>query len=158
MRSRGQTRHLNTRKGAAGLFGGFYCARGVFVGIGEGSKEGGRLGAMRRDAFPVGCCGCGGLCGGQGGGTVPFLGQCGYSPLPNELGVFCWSIAVGSRFGGVVLCNTKMRPCNTGLRHCIVFWAQCMTGARMCRFCRGREISCNGCKRRYRGMERRCTV
>ena len=153
-----QTHSTNTRKGAPGWFGGFYCARGVFVGLGGGAKEVGRLGAVRRDAFPVGCCVCGGRCVVQGDGTDPFFGQCEYSPLPTELAFFCRSVGVGVRFGGFVLCNTTMRLCNTGLRHCIVFWAQCMTGAGMCSFCRGQEISCNGCKRRYRGMERRCTV
>ncbi len=145
------TRHTNMRKVAAGLFGGFYSARGVFVGLGGGSKEEGCLGAVRRDAFSVACRVCGERCVVQGGGTDSFFGQCGYSHLPNELASFCRSVAVGARFGGFVLCNT-------GLRHCIVFWHQCMTGARMCSFCRGQEISCNGWKRRYRGMERRCTV
>ena len=158
MKTLEQTRYLNTRNGAAGLFGGFYCARGVFVGLGGGAKEERGLGAVRRDAFPVGCRVCGGLCGGQGSGMGLFFGQYGYSPLLNELAFFCRSVAVGSRFSGFVLCNTEMGLCNTGWRHCIVFWRRCKTGARMCSFCRGRESSCNGCKRRYRGMERRCTV
>ncbi len=137
MKTLEQTHYAITRKGAAGLFGGSYWGWGVFVGLGDGSKEGGCLGSVRRDAFAIGCCVCGRRCVVQRGGVGLFLGQYGYSPLPNELALFYRSVAVRARFDGFVLCNAQMRPCNTGLRHCIVFWPQCKTGATMCSFCRG---------------------